>query len=308
MDFSSGNNSLDGTLISGMSALAAIVNAGNFSRASELLCISPSAVTRSISRLESKLGVRLLNRTTRSVSLTNDGRQFYERIAPLMTEMQEAANAVSSAGGTQRGRLRLNVDPFFSRLILAPRLSEFVAKYPAIELEIVTRDYMGNLVADGFDLAVRFGEPAVSSFVARKLLKTRIVTVASQAYIDRHGLPQNPGDLAGGRHQCIHYRNPETGRPFPWEFHRGEEVLKIDTRSTITLNDVGTMHTLAIAGLGIAQVMMLGCEAMLDDGRLIDIFPGWSDEEFPLHAIYPSRQLVPTHMRLFLDFVAGLSA
>ena len=299
-------NSFDAGLAGGMSAFAAIVATGSFRRASEHLDVSPPAVTRLISRLEERVGVRLLNRTTRSVSLTDEGRQFYERIAPLLEEMRDAANSVSSSSTSLRGRLRLNVDPFFSRLILASRLSEFTSLYPAIELEIITRDSMGDLVADGFDLCVRFGEPPASSLVARRLLTTRILTVASPEYLRGHGRPEAPGDLADDRHRCILYRNPDSGRPFPWEFHSGDKRTTVNAKGTITLNDVATMHTLCLAGQGVAQVMELGCENWLADGSLIELFPDWQDERFSLYAIYPSRQFLPKKMRLFLDFVVGL--
>jgi DNA-binding transcriptional LysR family regulator len=296
----------DGHLVNGMSVLVAIVTAGSFVRASELLDMSPSGVTRAIARFETRLGVRLLNRSTRSVSLTDEGRQFYERIAPLLAEIQEAAGSLVSAGAAPSGRLRLNADPFFSRLLLAPRLGEFTQRYPGIELEIVTRDLLGDIVADGFDLSVRFGPPPVSSLVARQLLTTRIVTVASPEYLRRHGRPLKPQDLADRARMCIQYRNPETGRPFRWEFHKGRKIIFVDTHGPVTLNDVGSLHALCLSGHGIAQMMLLGCEASLARGDLIDLFPDWDGEHFPLHAIYPSRQLVPAKVRALLDFIVEI--
>ena len=294
----------DGHLVNGMGVLAAIVTAGSFVRASELLDMSPSGVTRAVARLEKRLGVRLLNRSTRAVSLTDEGRRLHERIAPLLDELQEAAGAAGSAGSVPHGRLRLNADPFFSRLLLAPRLAGFMARHPRIELEIITRDHLGDLVAEGFDLAVRFGPPPESALVARELLSTRILTVAAPAYLERHGRPRTPQALVEGEgHVCIQFRDPTTGRPFPWEFHKGRKRVVLHTRGPVTLNDAAMLHALCLAGQGVAQMMALGCEHWLADGRLVELFPDWPDEHFPLYAIYPSRRLLPAKVRAFLDFV-----
>ena len=299
--------SFDERMLNGMGVLSAIVDSGSFAAASEALDMSQSGVSRSVARLEARLGIRLFDRTTRSVKLTDEGRRFYEQIVPLLSGLEEAASTASQGATAVRGRLRVNIDPFFSRLFLGPRLGAFVEKYPELQLDLITRDQLGDMVADGFDLAVRFGEPRESTLIARKLLDTRVITVASPGYIKKHGRPLAPADLEREPHTCIHFRDPETGRPFQWEFHRGKKKVLIAARGRLSANDVGTMHGVCLAGHGIAQVLALGTEQLLASGRLVDLFPDWPDETFPLYAAYPSRHHLPAKVRAFFDFIVSLT-
>ena len=215
----------DGRLLGGISVLAAVVETGNFVRAAEALGLTQSGVSRAVARLEARIGVRLLDRTPRAVSLTDEGRRFHTQVAPLLAGLQEAASEVAEASHAIRGRLKVNVDPWFARLVLAPRLSGLLAAHPQLSLELVARDTLGDLVSEGFDVAVRFGEPEPSGLIARKLLDTRILTCAAPAYLARCGRPRHPRDLE--RHECLLFRDPVTGRPFAWEFHRAGKVSKV---------------------------------------------------------------------------------
>jgi DNA-binding transcriptional LysR family regulator len=297
----------DERMLNGMGVLSAIVDSSSFASASETLGMSQSGVSRSVARLEARLGIRLFDRTTRSVTLTDEGRRFYEQIVPLLGGLEEAAASAAQGATAVRGRLRVNVDPFFSRLVLGPRLGAFVENHPDLQLELVTRDQLGDMVADGFDLAVRFGEPRESTLIARKLLDTRIVTVASPSYLKKFGRPVAPADLEGGHHVCIKFRDSETTQPYPWEFHRGRKRLIVPVRGRLVVNDVGTMHGVCLAGHAIAQIMELGAEQMLTSGRLVDIFPDWPDERFPLYALYPSRHHPSAKVKAFFDFIVSLS-
>jgi DNA-binding transcriptional LysR family regulator len=290
----------DGRLVSGVSVLAAVVEGGSFVKAAEALGLSASGVSRAIGRLEARIGVRLLDRTTRSLHLTDEGRRFYQQVAPLLEGIEEAAIQASGSSTTVRGRLRVNVDPFFSRLVLAPRLAHFIARYPELEIELITRLENGDLVADGIDVAVCFGPQPASSLVIRRLLETRILTVAAPQYIEQNGRPKTPKDLV--RHACIQFRDPRTGRPFEWEFHSKRKIIPVATKGPLTVSDVGVMLAACLAGAGIAQVMALGVQAFLDQGRLIELFPDWPDETFPLYAVYPSRRHPPAKVRAFIDF------
>lgn len=171
--------SFDPGLAGGMGVLAAVVDSGSFARAAVSLEMTPSGVSRAISRLEKRLGIRLFDRTTRSVQLTDEGRRFYQEIAPLLAGLEEAANSAADSAHTVRGRLRVNIDPYFSRLVLGPVLGDFMRRYPQLQLDLHTRDQLGDLVADGFDLAIRFGIPQSSSLIARKLMQVRVLTLAS---------------------------------------------------------------------------------------------------------------------------------
>jgi DNA-binding transcriptional LysR family regulator len=294
----------DGRLLAGVTVLMAVVEAGSMTRASEALGLTPSGVGRAIQRLEARVGVRLLERTTRSLRLTEEGRRFWMRVLPHMDGIEEAA--LDAAGSTQRarGRLKVNVDPYFSRLVLAHELVGFLAEHKELRVELIMRDNVGDLVADGFDLALRFGDPPVGGFTARKLLETRILTVASPAYIAARGRPRHPRDLI--EHETIDYRDPLTGHPFEWEFHRGRKVVPVTCPSRLMVSDVDTMLKACLAGAGVAQVMTLGTEELLHSGRLVELFPDWPDEIFPLYAIFPSRHHRTAKVNVFTDFCVRL--
>ena len=298
--------SLDDRLLNGISVLAAVVEGGSFVRAATALGVSQPAVSRSIARLESRIGVRLLDRTTRSLVLTAEGRRLYEEISPLLSGIGEAVTIASGSSTTVRGRLRVNMDPLFSSLLLAPHLGRFLDRYPEVSLELLTRTELGDLAREGFDLAVRFIDPSPSSpLVARKLLETRVVTVAAPSYLKKHGRPAKPVDL--GSHHCLQFRNPVTGQPFEWEFHRGNKTVPVDTTGRLLLTDARTLLTSCLAGVGVAQLLALSVQDYLDRGDLIDLFPDWPDERFPLYALYPSRHLPPAKLRAFLDFIFDLT-
>jgi DNA-binding transcriptional LysR family regulator len=299
--------SFDERILNGMGVLTAIVDSGSFAGAGERLDMSQSGVSRSVARLEARLGIRLFDRTTRTVTLTDEGRRFYEQIVPLLGGLEEAAASAAGGATAVRGRLRVNVDPFFSKIVLSPQVGQFVERYPELNLDLITRDQLGDMIADGFDLAVRFGEPRPSTLVARKLLETRIVTAASPGYLKKYGRPLKPTDLEHEPHNCIHYRDPETGRPFVWEFHRPRKKIVVAARGRLAVNDVSTMHGACLAGHGIAQIMALGTQPLFDSGRLVDLFPDWPDERFPLYALYPSRRHPSAKVRAFLDFIVKIT-
>lgn len=290
-------------MLRGVEVLAAIVDTGSFAAASEVLDMSPSGVSRAVSRFEQRLGIRLFERTTRALRLTEEGQRFYQQVLPLMAELEECISDASQGAARVRGKLRVNVDPFFSKLMLGPRLGAFLEAHPDLQLELITRDDLGDPIADGFDLALRFGHPQAAALVARKMMETRIVTVAAPSYLARHGAPGKPEDLE--QHQCIHFRDPVTGKPFPWEFHSGRKRKVVTANGALTVNDGGTLYGACLAGFGIAQVMDFTVEEMLASGQLVNLFPSWSDERFPLYCYYPSRKQLPAKSRAFIDYLAG---
>jgi len=298
--------STDGRLLGNLSVLVAVVDTGNFARAAEALNLSPSGVSRAIARLETRLNVRLLHRTTRSVTLTDEGERLYADVSPLLSGLEDAALSAAGDAHAVRGRLRVSLDPMFSWQVIAPRLGEFLSRHPDLEIEIVARDDFGDLIADGIDVAVRFCEPPSSSLVARKLLDTRVLTVAAPSYLDTHGRPKTPHDLT--HHRCLQFRDPVTRRPFAWEFHRRGKVVTVDTNGPLLVNDSGTMNAVCLAGVGIAQVLAVSVRDAIADGRLVELFPDWSGETFPLYAFYPSRRHAPPKVRAFVDFCVEIVA
>ena len=296
----------DSKLLSGLTVLIAVVEAGTIARAAEALGLSPSGVSRALSRLEQRVGARLLARTTRSLSLTDEGRRFYEQVGPHLAGIEEAAIAASGSTNKVLGRLRVNIDPYFARIVLSAHLAAFLTRYPEVSVELIMRDSVGDLVADGFDLALRFGEPPVGSFVARKLIETRVITVASPAYIKTHGRPRHPKDVEA--RDCIDFYDAANARPYEWEVRRRKEVIPLRVKGRLLVSDSGTMIGACEAGAGIAQVLELGCKPLLDSGRLVELFPEWSDERFPLYAIYPSRLHRAAKVRVFIEFCMEVMA
>lgn len=291
---------MDGRLLAGMSVLSAVVETGSFTKAAEVLGLSPSGVSRAVSRLEERIGVRLLDRTTRALRLTGEGAQLYELATPHIAGIEEAANVVAGAAAVVKGTLKANVNQLFARCLLAPRLAEFVERYPHIDLTVTQLPDVGGLVGDGIDVAVRFGPQPPSTMTSRLLLETRVLTVASPAYLHKHGRPAQPTDL--GKHACIQYIDPHKGKPFPWEFHNGDKVLRVQTAGELILTDVDTMVHACIGGAGIAQVLALGVEEFLQQGALVELFPDWPGETFPLYVVRPSRRLPSAAVEVFISF------
>ena len=261
---------LDGRLLSNVGVLAAVIEGGSFARAAQALGMTPSGVSRAIARLEARIGVRLLDRTTRSLNLTDEGRLLYANVNPLVLGIEDAVTRATGSSISVRGRLRVNTDAFTSRLLLSPHIPRFLALYPELSLE---------------------------------LIDTRIVTVATPGYLKRHGRPTRPVELSN--HACIQVRNPVTGQAFPWEFQRGRKLIQVPTSGRLLVTEVGTILGTCLSGLGVAQIKALGIQELLDDGRLIDLFPDWPDERFPLYALYPSRHLPAAKVRAFIDFVVA---
>ena len=290
----------DGRILSGVSVLAAVVEGSSFVKAAELIGITDSGVSRAISRLETRLGVRLLDRTTRSVSLTDEGRRFYEEVKPHLQAIEDAAIIASGAVSAVRGRLKVDIDPFFLPMVLAGRLGEFCERFPELYIEFVSSERLGDLVSEGTDLAIRFGQPRLSTLVARKLIEAPVLTVASPLYIKRYGRPNHPTELE--QHRCLQFINPYSGKPYEWEFVRDTETIEVPTRGPLIFTDPKTMMDECVAGTGIGKLIGWGVKEQLEAGTLIDLFPEWHGPIFPLYAFHPSRKHPPAKVRAFVDF------
>jgi DNA-binding transcriptional LysR family regulator len=290
----------DGRILSGVSVLAAVVEGASFVKAAELVGITDSGVSRAISRLETRLGVRLLDRTTRSVSLTDEGRRFYEEVKPHLQAIEDAAIIASGAVSAVRGRLKVDIDPFFLPMVLAGRLGEFCERFPELYIEFVSSERLGDLVSEGTDLAIRFGQPRLSTLVARKLIEAPVLTVASPAYIERYGRPNHPTELE--QHRCLQFIDPYSGKPYGWEFVRDTETIEVPTRGPLIFTDPKAMMDECVAGSGIGKLIGWGVKEQLETGTLIDLFPEWHGPIFPLYAFHPSRKHPPAKVRAFVDF------
>ena len=294
----------DPRFLSGLPVLAAVIESKNFVHAGEALGMTQSGVSRAIQRLEERLGIRIFERTSKMVRLTEDGSVFCKEALPLLSQLEHLAEGVQNVSGIVRGQLRVNVDPTFSRLFLAPRLGGFLETHPALQMELVIRDRLGDMVGEGFDAAIRFGEPEPSGLIVRRLLQVRVLTCAAPSYLKRRGKPATPRELQTKNHECLLFRDSATGRPFPWEFHHGKQRTTVPVKGQLVLNDALTQLDACIAGCGVAQVFDLDINHLLKSGRLINLFPDWSDELFPLYLYHTSRRNVPLKLRTFIDFIS----
>ena len=295
----------DPRFLSGLPVLAAVIESKNFVHAGEALGMTQSGVSRAIQRLEERLGIRIFERTSKMVRLTEDGSVFCKEALPLLSQLEHLAEGVQNVSGIVRGQLRVNVDPTFSRLFLAPRLGGFLETHPALHMELVIRDRLGDMVGEGFDAAIRFGEPEPSGLIVRRLLQVRVLTCAAPSYLKRRGKPATPRELQTKNHECLLFRDSATGRPFPWEFHHGKQRTTVPVKGQLVLNDALTQLDACIAGCGVAQVFDLDINHLLKSGRLINLFPDWSDELFPLYLYHTSRRNVPLKLRTFIDFIVA---
>lgn len=293
----------DSRLLSGVGVLVAVVDGGDFTRAGEALGLTPSGVSRAVARLEARVGVRLFHRNARTVELTEEGRRFHAEVAPLLAAIEDAAEDAAGAEAAVRGRLRVNADPWFARVVLAPRLTDLVARHPALSLELSVSNHREQMLA-GMDVAVRFGPPDSSALIARKLMETPVLTCASPDYLRRRGTPASPSDVSG--HDTVLFRDPQTGRPFEWVFRRNGQEVAVDVAGRVVMDDPSAALAACEAGLGLFQSFELGLAPWLESGRLVRVLADWSEERFPLYAYSPSRRQAPAKVRAFLEFVAAI--
>lgn len=286
--------------------LRAVIDAGSFLGAGATLGLTQSAVSRAVARLEDRVGVRMFQRSARAIALTEEGRRFYEAVAPHLTAIEDATIEAGDAAKKVRGRLRVNVDGGIGQFVLMPHLASFLERHPELVLELEVRDRMGDLVREGFDVSVRFGTPEASALKSRLLLRSKVVTCASPAYLAAHGTPKHPNEI--GHHRVIHMRNPATGAPFAWEFVRGRKAIPVEPRGQLIVNASGNLISAAVQGQGVAQLIELYVRELLAAGELVQVLPDWADETYPLYAYHHAAQLMSAKVRAFLDFVVAVTA
>jgi len=284
-----------------MRTFAGVVEAGSFSVAAERLRLAKSAVSRRVAELEARLGTQLLNRTTRRLSLTESGRQFYERTSRLLAELEEVEQMVGHGQAALRGRLRMTAPLSFGVLHLAPLLSAFLAEHTEMALDLDLNDRRVNLVEEGFDLAVRIGDLPDSTLVTRRLAPIRMVLCASPAYLERHGEPQCPEELAG--HQGLLYANLPDPRNWPYADAAGRPLnLRVPVRMRSNNGDV--LLQAAVDGVGIGAMPTFIVWRELASGRLCRLLPAYPLPTTAAYAVYPSRRHVPQRVRALTEFLA----
>lgn len=282
-----------------MTVFVTAVDAGNFSAAARVLGLTPSAVSKQISRLESRLGARLLNRSTRRTSLTDVGRDFYDRSRTILAEIDEAERAVGHASDEPRGTLRVTASISFGQRQIVPLVPEFVSRFPDIRVDMVFSDRVIDMVDEGIDVAVRVSAPADSALIARQLVPDRRVVCAAPAYLAAHGTPTTPEELTA--HNALIY---STVYSDTWRFGGPSGTTAVRVSSNFAANSGEAIRDLALRGAGIARLATFLVGPDIKSGRLVELLPGWRDpQENIIHAVYPSRRLVPPSTRVFVDFL-----
>jgi LysR family transcriptional regulator, regulator for bpeEF and oprC len=289
-----------------MQVFVQVVDAGSFTRAADVLRLPKASVTTLVQGLEAHLRVKLLNRTTRRVSVTADGAAYYERCVRILAEVEETESALSRTRTAPNGRLRVDVPASFGRRLLVPALTEFFERYPEIRLEVGCSDRPVDLLEEGVDCVVRGGEQADSSLVARRVATLPFVTCATPAYLARYGVPSHPSDLE--RHRCIHFFMPKTGRIAEWDFTRDGERLTPSVEARVALNDGEAYAAAGLAGLGIMHVPGFLIADALADGRLRPLLEDWDTDPLPVYVMYPQNRHLSAKVRAFVDWVAELFA
>ena len=278
-----------------------VVKSGSFTDAAEHLKLSKSAVSKFVTRLEKHLGARLLNRTTRKLSLTEAGEVFYERSCRGLEEIEEAGADVSRLQGAPRGTLRINAPMSFGILHLAPAIAEFQTAYPDLNIDMSLDDRKLDLVDGGFDLAVRITNRADSSLVARKLAQCRHVVCASPDYLSRRSAPTEPAQLH--EHDVISYKYQASMAEWDFVSPDGEQ-FSVAIRSTIEINNSLAIREALLVGAGIARTPTFIVGKDIKEGRLVAIFPEYRVPEVSLYLVYPHRQNLSPKVRAFVDFMA----
>lgn len=284
-----------------ITAFVTVVEAGSFARAAERLDASVSAVSRHVAELEAHLDARLLNRTTRRLSLTEAGAAFHERCVQLLADLEEAEQGASLGGATPRGTLKLTCPITYGVRVLAPAVAAFVARHAQVRVDVELSDRAVDLVDEGIDLAVRIGAIRSQFLVARRIGSTTLVCCASPDYLARHGTPRSPEDLS--RHACLTYEYAPVRNQWRFASPDGSERA-VRVAGPIHANNGRMLVALAAQGAGIALEPDFIVAPELADGRLVPILGDWTPPAIPIHAAYPSRRHLSAKVRAFVDFLA----
>jgi DNA-binding transcriptional LysR family regulator len=284
-----------------MQVFAQVVELGSFARAAERLGLSTSACSRQVSELEAHLGTRLLNRTTRKLSLTESGQGFHERTLQLLSDLEEAEQVAAQSASTPRGTLRLTCSLAFGVRHLAPAIGDFMARNEQVKFDISVSERIVDLVEDGYDMAVRIGSVGSTNLVARKLGETRMILCASPDYVARCGMPRSPQDLT--EHNCFTYAN--VAHPGQWRFFDRNGMEKVvQVAGNVHANNGDMLCALAVRGVGIVNEPDFMLAPELKAGRLVPLLPGWTGMRADVWAVYPSRRHLSGKVRAFVDFLA----
>jgi LysR family transcriptional regulator, regulator for bpeEF and oprC len=276
----------------------------SFSEAARQLGMSPSAVSRAVQRLEERVGTRLLSRTTRSLSLTEDGARFYESCRQILSDLDEAESSLSRSQSTPSGLLRVNLVPSMGRLHIVPMLPQLAERYPDLSLEISLSDRRIDLIEDGIDAVVRVGMSPDSSLIMQPLATARDVICASPQYLERWGIPKTPEDLL--HHSCINHVVPQTGRVREWRFQRGGQSFSLDVAGRFTIDHAESAVEAAIADAGVIQLYNFVVGEAISTGKLVPILQDYAPPGVPIAVIYAQKRYMSAKIKVFVEFMLEL--
>ena len=281
-----------------------VVETRNFSETARSLGVSTSAVSAAILRLEQKLAVRLLNRTTRQVSPTSEGLEFYRQCKQIVSDLEQAETSVSRSAGLPSGRLRIGLPSALGRMWVIPKLPEFVQAYPAVSLEIVLGDFLVGSNREGLDVAIQVGELPSSRQIVRKLTSVDYVLCASPKYFETHGIPKKPSDLDD--HHCIAYRRPRNGQIRQWRLAKGKPPKWSNANKFMTFNSGEALISAAGAGLGLIQVAEYYAQPLLESGTLVEVLKDYKSRAYDISVVFQQRKRIAPRLRVFIDFLVDL--
>lgn len=289
---------------SAMQSFARVVESGSFVAAAERLGISTSSLSRQIAEFEQHLGARLLNRTTRRLSLTESGQSFYERTVALLNDLAEAEAIVGQSAVSPRGTLRLTCSHNMAEKRVAPAIAAFVERYPAMKFDVVVSDRLIDLIDEGFDLAIRVGQVGSDRLVARRLGAMQLIACAAPFYLEKHGSPVEPQDLAA--HNALTYAYASA--PRNWRFTDSDgRTHDVRVTGSMHANSGDALMAAAIAGLGIVCEPDFLVADAIADGRLVRVLPGFNAIQGEIWAVYPSHRHLSLKVRLFVDHIASFA-
>ncbi len=289
-----------GTEFAELSAFVAVAEHNNFARAAAGLGLAPSTISQTIRMLEERLAVRLFNRTTRSVSLTDAGEKLLARIRPAITEIDSAVEELNEFRSTPSGTLRLSVSSVAAQIVLAPRLQAFLAAYPAISLDITVDDGQGDIAGGRFDGGIRVGRlVARDMHMVRVSEPSRLIAIAAPAYLQRYQAPKTPQDLQ--QHNCIRLRSGN--QVLAWDFAKGKKSIEMSIHGSLIVNSMSLMVRAALDGVGVGYTIESYVAPEIARGALVPLLTEWSPEHQSYYLYYSDRRQLPVPLRLFIDFM-----
>ena len=294
--------------IQAMRIFVRVVEAGTFTRAADSLSLPKATVTKHVQALEERLRVKLLNRTTRRVTVTPDGAAYYDRTVRLLTDLDDIEASMTNARANPRGRLRIDVGTSVAQLLIIPHLAEFHARYPDIQVDLGVSDRMVDLIGDNVDCVLRGGEVTDPSLVVRHVGDLQLGVYAAPSYLQRAGTPQHPGELDDTHHRTVGFMRSRSGKVAPIVMQRDGEHLEVQGRHVVAVDDGNAYLAAGVAGLGVLWLPQYMANEHAARGELVPLFDGWRVDAMPMYVAFPPNRHVSAKLRAFIDWVVELMA